>query len=145
MKVDFNSGNYQAEILNVFESKSNVFYQMIQKHKHSLSSTIDDAFFAGIGLLINSTQNKYRTQGQADYEQARKSYNFYKDANIPEVYATTKLLDKLEERVTNELKQWPDHAVLNDVSCDYSKLSLLNFISFYFILFIHEKLHSFRS
>lgn len=88
---------------------------MIQKHKYSLSSTIDDTFYGGIGLLINTTQNKYRTQNQSN-SVATKSYNFYKDSNIPEVYNTAGLLDRIEARVTNELQQWPDHAVLNDVS-----------------------------
>lgn len=108
--------NYQAELLDVFESKSHVFYQLVQKFRHSLSSTIDDAFYAGIGLLINATQNKYQTQSQAIVSDRVKSYNFYKDSNIPEVYNTTSLLDRIEARVQHELKEWPDHAVLNDVS-----------------------------
>lgn len=102
-------------MLNAFESKSSVFYQLVQKYKHSLSSTIDDGFYGGIGLLINTTQNKYRTQNQTSLSQA-KAYNFYKDSNIPEVYNTAELLDKIEVRVSNELIQWPDHAVLTDVS-----------------------------
>lgn len=114
-KVEFSSECYQSEFLDAFHSKLNVAYQLIQKHKYSLSSTIDDTFYGGIGLLINTTQNKYRTQSQLP-SAASKSYNFYKDPNIPEVYNTAGLLDRIETRVTNELKQWPDHAVLSDVS-----------------------------
>lgn len=110
--IEFKSDAYQEELLNSFESKWNVFYQLVQKYKHSLSSKIDDAFYGGIGLLINTTQNRYRTQTQL----STKPYNFYKDSNIPEVYNTGELLDRIESRVLNELKQWPDHAVLNDVS-----------------------------
>lgn len=113
-KVEFNSANYQTELIDAFETKSHVFYQLIQKYKHSLSSVIDDAFYGGIGLLINTTQNKYRTQDQVNSDRV-KPYNFYKDSNIPEVYNTTSLLDRIETRVQNELKQWPDHAVLIDV------------------------------
>ncbi|XP_031637557.1 midasin [Contarinia nasturtii] len=113
-KIEFNSDDYQVELMNAFESKSNVFYQLIQKYKHSLSSTIDDAFYGGIGLLIFNTQNRYRNQNQANFVRA-KPYNFYKDQNIPEVYNTGELLDRIEARVLNELKQWPDHAVLNDI------------------------------
>lgn len=100
----------------MFESKTNVFYQLIEKYKHTLSSKIDDAFYAGIALLINNTQNKYRTHDKTTTEHMSKPYNFYKDQNIPEVYETTGLLDRIEARVNNEIKQWPDHAVLNDVS-----------------------------
>lgn len=91
-----------------------------------MSSTIDDAFYGGIGLLINTTQNRYRTQNQTI---SSKPYNFYKDQNIPEVYNTGELLDRIEARVLNELKQWPDHAVLNDVS--FLFLELIHF--FYLI------------
>lgn len=94
----------------------NVAYQLIQKYKYSLSSTIDDAFYGGIGLMINAAQNKYRTQSQLNCDHKHKSYNFYKDSNIPEVYNTAELLDRIETRVSNELQQWPDHAVLSDVS-----------------------------
>lgn len=103
---------YRSEFLGAFQSKLNVAYQLIQKYKYSLSSRIDDTFYGGIGLLINTTQNKYRTQNQLN---ATKSYYFYKDSNIPEVYNTAGLLERLEVRVSNELKQWPDHAVLTDV------------------------------
>lgn len=113
--------NYQVELLDAFESKSHVFHQLIQKYKHSLSSTIDDAFYGGIGLLINTTQNKYRTQSHTSADRI-KSYNFYKDSNIPEVYNTTTLLDKIEARVQNELNQWPDHAVLIDVGSFLSRI-----------------------
>lgn len=113
--VEFVSANYQMELIDAFETKSHVFYQLIQKYKHSLSSVIDDAFYGGIGLLINTTQNKYRTQDHTNSDRV-KPYNFYKDSNIPEVYNTTSLLDRIEARVQNELKQWPDHAVLIDVS-----------------------------
>lgn len=123
-RIEFDSNSFQFELLNAFESKSSVFYQLVQKYKHSLSSTIDDGFYGGIGLLINTTQNKYRTQNQTTLSQA-KAYNFYKDSNIPEVYNTAELLDKIEVRVSNELKQWPDHAVLTDVS-DFSGLTKLN-------------------
>lgn len=88
---------------------------MLQKFKYTLSSSIDDAFYGGLGLLINTTQNKYQTQDQTNLDH-KKSYNFYKDANIPEVYNTSILLNKIETRVQDELKQWPDHAVLNDVN-----------------------------
>lgn len=43
-------------------------------------------------------------------------YNFYKDASITEAIACVEVLKKLEQRVKVELDQWPEHAVLNDVS-----------------------------
>lgn len=124
-KVEFSSENYQINFVATFQSKLNVAHQLIQRHKYSLSSTIDDRFYGGIGLLINTIQNKYRTHNQLNCEPT-KPYNFYKDSNIPEVYNTAALLHSIEARVSNELKEWPDHAVLNDVS-----------ITFYIHTFIH--------
>lgn len=45
-----------------------------------------------------------------------ENYNFYKDSNITEALACVDVLNRLEKRVNIELDQWPDHAVLNDVS-----------------------------
>lgn len=46
----------------------------------------------------------------------RKSYNFYKDANIAEVLHCTEVLNRIELRVNAELENFPDHAGLLDVS-----------------------------
>lgn len=107
---------YRSNLLHSYETKSNVFYQLVQKYKYSLSSSIDDRFYAGIGMLIGLVQNNYHLIELNENAHASKAYNFYKDSNIPEIQHTTALLNKLETRVLIELKQWPDHAVLDDVS-----------------------------
>jgi midasin (ATPase involved in ribosome maturation) len=45
-----------------------------------------------------------------------RAYNFYKDLNITEAIVCVEVMKKLEQRVKIELQQWPEHAVLNDVS-----------------------------
>lgn len=50
---------------------------------------------------------------------------------------------KLEKRVYIELEQWPDHAVLNDVSLQYLFLNNLKFIKqinflFYLVDYINQ-------
>lgn len=45
-----------------------------------------------------------------------KTYDFYKDSNVQEVVACLDVLQEIRGRVQKELQQWPDHAVLNDVS-----------------------------
>lgn len=67
-------------------------------------------------------------------EPSNRSYNFYKDSNITEAIACVDVMKKLEQRVQVELEQWPEHAVLNDVSLlqvslRFTLLTLINFLS----------------
>lgn len=87
----------------------------MQKYKTSLNSSVDDAFYNGIGFLIGIVQDNYQLLELNDGVSVAASYNFYKDSNIPEIHKTTALLTKIETRVLVELEQWPDHAVLNDI------------------------------
>lgn len=45
-----------------------------------------------------------------------KTFDFYTDSNVQEALTCISVMEKLEKRVNVELEQWPDHAVLNDVS-----------------------------
>lgn len=93
----------------------NVFHQLMQKYQTTLNSSVDDAFYNGIGLVVGIIQEKYQMLELNADSTVRVSYNFYKDSNIPEIHQTTTLLDKIEKRALVELEQWPDHAVLIDV------------------------------
>lgn len=59
------------------------------------------------------------------------SYNFYKDSNISEILNCAIVLEQLEKRCIIELEQWPDHAILLDVSsfffCNLSVKKSKNF------------------
>lgn len=87
----------------------------MQKYRTTLNSSVDDAFYTGIGLVVGIIQENYQMLELNADSTVRASYNFYKDSNIPEIHQTTTLLDKIEKRTLVELEQWPDHAVLNDV------------------------------
>lgn len=49
-------------------------------------------------------------------DKSDRPYDFYKDSNIVEIVGSTDVLRKIEIRSNDELKLWPDHAVLIDVS-----------------------------
>lgn len=112
--MDFDSSDHQKCLIESFKLKSNVFYQLIQKYNHSLSSHIDDSFYSSIGFIIGIIQDNLQSTESKMESQA--NYDFYKDSNIPEVQPTIGLLKRLEERVLNELQQSPDHPVLKDVN-----------------------------
>lgn len=48
-------------------------------------------------------------------DQDDKIHDFYKDSNITEATNCIDILRRLELRVNEELAQWPEHAVLEDV------------------------------
>lgn len=90
-----------------------------------MSSSIDDSFYAGLGMLIGLIQSNHHLIATSDDDRASKAYNFYKDSNIPEIQHTTTLLSKLEAKVLIEQQQWPDHAVLNDIILIISRIRSL--------------------
>lgn len=133
--MEFDSSNYQKCVIESFKLKSNVFYQLVQKYNHSLSSHVDDSFYSSIGFIIGIIQDNLQSTNSKTENQA--NYDFYKDSNIPEVLPTIGLLNRLEQRVLDELQQWPDHPALKDVSSQRFRAHIklkLNDKSFCFFL-----------
>lgn len=117
--MEFDSSDHQKCLIESFKLKSNVFYQLVQKYNHSLSSHVDDSFYSSVGFIIGIIQDTLQsTESKMD---GQAHYDFYKDSNIPEVQPTIELLNRLDERVLNELQQWPDHPVLIDVNVQRAK------------------------
>lgn len=56
-------------------------------------------------------------------DQDDKIHDFYKDSNITEATNCIDILRRLELRVNEELAQWPEHAVLEDVNNSLTTLS----------------------
>lgn len=52
-------------------------------------------------------------------EDSEKKFDFYTDSNVSEVIECNQLLNKIETRVKLLQEQWPENAVLNDVSPRY--------------------------
>lgn len=95
---------------------------------------MDEIFYGGVGLIIAMAQQNYdfvQLTGMKHYRQITRNrseictlfldkpdrpYDFYKDSNIPQILDSTDVLRKIEIRTNDELKLWPDHAVLVDVS-----------------------------
>lgn len=102
-----------------------MFQQLVQKYNISLSSSIDDELYNGTGLIIGLVQSDYHMLDMNETPLRENTYNFYKDANIPEIHRSAALLNKVEARVTVELQQWPDHAVLNDVNTLLNLMQLM--------------------
>lgn len=125
-------GELNHNVLESYQRKLHVFYQLVQKYKTALSSSVDDAFYNGMTLLVGIVQSNYQQLDlNRDYS-AMAPYNFYKDSNISEIHQIADLLKRLEARVLVELQQWPDHAVLNDVSFGSALqwISKVNFVFF---------------
>lgn len=112
------AGEQKSNAIESFEKKVAVFRQLVGEYRTTLDDSVDRLFYNGIGLLLGIAQNQcQQLELNENAANVRAAYNFYKDPNIVEIHETMPLLDRLEKRVYVELEQWPDHAVLNDVSC----------------------------
>lgn len=124
---DKSIGEHKSNLIESYRNRMSVFHQLMAKYRSTLTSSVDDAFYNGIGLLVGIIQENYQMLELNADSTVRKSYNFYKDSNIPEIHQTSTLLDKIEKRTLVELEQWPDHAVLIDVRGNQIPKSKSNF------------------
>lgn len=110
-----------------FGLRTEIFKRLFDQFKSTLSDAMDDAFYLGAAQMVDTIQKCYE-----ETPIASATYDFYKDSNVQEVVACLDVLQEVRGRVQRELQQWPDHAVLNDVS------GMTVVILFFFILFIHR-------
>ncbi|XP_050098366.1 midasin [Anopheles aquasalis] len=119
------------DFVQPFETKLSIFYQLVQKYEPYVDSEFDEVAYGALSLAIGLLQEKYDDQqqqqqvvvGRLERKGTKTSptvsqqtnYNFYSDANIPEVLQCVGVLEKIEERVRQLLSEWPDHAVLKDI------------------------------
>ncbi|XP_053677442.1 midasin [Anopheles nili] len=105
-----------------FETKLEIFNQIVQKYEPSIGSEFDEIAYGALSVAVGLLQERYNDQTDAgQIERKTKghslttSYNFYTDANIPEVLQCVKVLRMVDTRVRELLVEWPDHAVLTDI------------------------------
>lgn len=107
------TGELKRDYLTPFEIKMNIYMKLFNTFKNCLTSDVDSSNIASICFIIGLVQQKY---GNYVIDAAEKKFDFYNDSNITEILSCGVLLDKIEGRVKEQLEQWPEHAVLNDVS-----------------------------
>lgn len=112
------------DYITPYKTKFNIFHSLLEKYKTCLTSRMDDVFYPGLSFMVGISQENLNELSLTD--KSSVTYNFYKDSNIQEILQCTTVLNKIEIRVKIELEQWPDHAVLIDVS-------------FFFVVFLCSK------
>lgn len=111
--MEFKSSEHQRILIDSYKLKLNVFHHLVQQYKSLLHRSLDGEFCSGIGFTIGIIQDSFRDEHETSKKKI--SYDFYRDSNISEIQPTIVLLQRLKQRISEELKQWPDHPVLNDV------------------------------
>ncbi|XP_059609312.1 midasin [Phlebotomus argentipes] len=109
------SAEFQTDLkLNYIERykmQVKMFHNLMKQCGSFVGSRMDDVSYLGMGLLAEISRRSY----SPGIEEKSKDYNFYHDANVEEILPCLDVLNVIEDRARNELKQWPDHAALNDV------------------------------
>ncbi|XP_053661924.1 midasin [Anopheles marshallii] len=124
-EVTVSSGgeNVSLDFVKPFETKLEIFNQIVQKYEPSIGSEFDEIAYGALSLAVGLLQERYDDQmevGQIERKTKGGSYvstnyNFYTDSNIPEVLQCVKVLKMVQKRVEELLLEWPDHAVLSDI------------------------------
>lgn len=108
----------KLNFITPYKIRTSVFYQLFNKYKTCLNNGLDSTYYTGLNFLIGLCQEQYDDL-ELRQKKSQSNYNFYKDSNITEIIQCVDVLKKIEKRVHKELEQWPDHAVLNDVSTNF--------------------------
>uniref|UniRef100_A0A182NI10 Midasin n=1 Tax=Anopheles dirus TaxID=7168 RepID=A0A182NI10_9DIPT len=111
------------DFVKPFETKLEIFAQIAHKYEPTVGSEFDEIAYGALSLAVGLLQERYDDQMEVGkIERKTKggsllatNYNFYTDANIPEVLQCVKALKMVDARVRELLQEWPDHAVLNDI------------------------------
>lgn len=136
-KTSANGSKTTLDFITPYKTNALVFNQLLKKFKSCLDTETDEIFYGGIGLIIGITQQNYdfvQITGESLHarpctnnlyrslrlDKPDRPYDFYKDSNTSEIMGCTDVLRKIEIKCNDELKLWPDHAVLIDVSTKFS-------------------------
>ncbi|XP_050076078.1 midasin [Anopheles maculipalpis] len=115
--------NVSMNFVKPFETKLEIFNQIVQRYEPSIGSEFDEVAYGALSLAVGLLQERYDDQMEVGHIERKTkggsylstNYNFYTDANIPEVLQCVKVLKIVEKRVQELLLEWPDHAVLGDI------------------------------
>ncbi|XP_037888619.1 midasin [Glossina fuscipes] len=97
----------------MFKESMQVFLRLYQHYRSSLNEWLDEQSFNSLAFSVALQQENLEAFSIDDT--STKSYNFYKDSNIQEIVNCTEILYRIEERVAEQLKLYPEHAALLDI------------------------------
>ncbi|THH20578.1 hypothetical protein EW146_g790 [Bondarzewia mesenterica] len=97
------------ETSSLFSQNRNLLLQsIVAAHLETLPGDLDQASFAYQLSLLNERLSDLRKQSRVT-----RPYNFYLDANVPEVQKATAVVEALDQRVESLTQEWPDQMVLH--------------------------------
>lgn len=90
--------------------------RVVADNANTLPESLDDASFSYQLILLHGRLGELQHQSKAD----TRPYNFYLDANVPEIRKATAVVEALDRRLERLIHSWPDQMVLHHLKerCD---------------------------
>lgn len=125
----------EKDYLKPFDLKMSVFSKVFGHFKDCMRLEMDTKSYKALMMSVGLAKCKYGEENLGNWQarfvkhqsfntfltisvDAKKEFDFYTDSNVSEVIECNQLLNKIEMRVKVLQEQWPENAILNDVS-DY--------------------------
>ncbi len=127
-----NLASLQRQIFQDTEQSSTRILDMVRNASHIIARNWQDGLELSKSLvpsenllsavILSLAESKERLHDQAMLE---KLYNFYTDANLPEVQKLITLVHRIQTKFTELQEAWPEHTTLDDVLRTSSELLTL--------------------
>ncbi|ALC40740.1 CG13185 [Drosophila busckii] len=100
----------QLEWLSPYATRLQLFVQLQQHYKQALGEQLDEQLYNALALSLNMQQQQLQLDAATC-----AVYDYYKDANIAEASGCLGVLQRIEQRVLEQLALYPEHAGLADI------------------------------
>ncbi|XP_065367345.1 midasin [Calliphora vicina] len=114
----------KIEFVDYFKERFQVFLKIYNKYKSSINNWLDEECFSSFYFSMAIQRDVLEENVTSNLKQD-KPYNFYKDSNIQEIVACADVLNSIEQRVTQQLELYPEHATLIDIQKIIERIRIL--------------------
>ncbi|XP_053965849.1 midasin [Anastrepha ludens] len=109
------SAAQQLEFIAPFEARMQAFVPLYAHYKRGLNDWLTEAAYNSCTFALALQQQQLGNANTSLLAKSTPSYNYYKDANIPEIMGCLDLLRDIEARADEQLALYPEHASLIDI------------------------------
>ncbi|XP_011196368.2 midasin [Zeugodacus cucurbitae] len=106
----------QLDFVEPFQARMQAFVPLYTHYKRGLNDWMTEAAYNScIFALALQQQQLINADATPLLSRKTRSYNYYKDANIPEIMGCMDLLKDIESHTDEQLALYPEHASLIDI------------------------------
>ncbi|XP_034479634.1 midasin [Drosophila innubila] len=105
----------ELQLIAPYQARLEVFVQLHGHYKTALGAQLDDSVYNGLTFALALQQRQLKDLELEDSQTSSRNYDYYKDSNIAEIGDCLNVMERIEQRVLEQLELYPEHAGLADI------------------------------